>query len=143
MDYAATEPDNITRFHASNMCFHIDSDTAYIVQPKARSRVVGLYYLSENPPPPHIRPTTTPKGPILTKFQTIRTVMASAVEAETGPILLNGQQAVPIHTTLIKMAQPHPPTPINTNSATSYGILTSNMRQTRSNVFDMQFHWMH
>ena len=81
MDYAATQPDAIVRFHASNMCLHIDIDAAYIVQPKARSCAVGHYYLSNNPSPPHIRPTPTPNGPILTKCQTIRTVMASAAEA--------------------------------------------------------------
>ena len=31
-----------------------------------------------------VKPTPTPNGPILTKFQIIRTVMASAVEVETG-----------------------------------------------------------
>ena len=124
------------------MCLHIDSDAAYIVQTKARSRVAGRYYLSNNQPPPHIQPTTTPNVPILTKCQTIRTVMASAAEAETGVIYLNVQQAVPIRTDLIEMGHTQPPTPINTNSLTSYGILIGNMRQKRSKDFDMRFHWM-
>ena len=69
-------------------------------------------------------------------------VMASAVEAESGAIFLNGQQAVPICTALTKMGHPQPPTPIKTDIATSYGILTGNMCQKRSNTFDMRFHWM-
>ena len=68
--------------------------------------------------------------------------MASSAEAETGAILLNGQQAIPIRTALTNMGHPQPPTPIKTNSATSYGILTVNMSRKRSKVFDMRFHWM-
>ena len=68
--------------------------------------------------------------------------MASAAEAETGAIFLNDQQALPIRTALTEMVHPQPPTPVKIDSATSYGILTGNMRQKRSKAFDMQFHWM-
>ena len=142
MDYADTQLDAIIRFHISNIGLHTDSDTAYLVHPKSRSRAARHYHLSDNPPPPHIRPTPTPNGPILTKFQTIRTFMDSAAEAETGAIFLNGQQAVPICTSLIKMGHLQPPTPIKTNSATSYSILAGKMRWKRSKAFDMRFHWM-
>ena len=64
--------------------------------------------------------------------------MASAAEAETGSIFLNGQQAVPICTALIDMGHPQPPNPIKTDSATFYGILTGNMNQKRSKAFDMR-----
>ena len=135
MDYASTQPYAVIRFHVSDMCLHIYSDAAYLFQPKACSRTAGHYYLSNNPPPPHILPTPTPNGPILTKCQTIRTVMASTAEAENGVIFLNSQQAVPIRTDLIEMVHPQPPTPIKTDSATSYGILTGNMRRKRSKYF--------
>ena len=89
MDYAATQPDAAVRFHASDMCLHIDSDAAYLVQSKAFRRASGNFDLTENPPSDNIRPTPSPNGPILTKCQTIRTVMASSVEAETSAIFLN------------------------------------------------------
>ena len=54
MNSAATQPDAIIRFHANDMCLHIDSDAACLVQPKALNRAAGHYYLSNNPPPsPH------------------------------------------------------------------------------------------
>ena len=68
--------------------------------------------------------------------------MASASKAKTGAIFLNGQQDVPIRTDLVKMGHPQPPTPIKTDSATSYGILTVNMRRKRSKDFDRPFHEM-
>ena len=142
MDYAATQPDAIIRFHASDMCLHIDSDAAYFVHPKVRSRAAGHHYLSNNSPPPHIRPTPTANGTILTKCQTIRNVMASNAEAETGSIFFNSQQADPIRTALIKTGHPQPPTPIKTDSATSNGILTGKMRRKRSKAFDVHFHSM-
>ena len=111
VDYAATEPDAVIRFHASDMCLHIDSDTAYIVQPKASSHDAGHYYLRETPPPPLIRPNPTPNIPIISRCQTIRTVISSAAEAETGAIFLNGKQDVHISTNLIEMGHPQPPTP--------------------------------
>ena len=141
-DYAATQRYSIIRFHVSDMYLHIDSNAAYMVQPKAHSRAVGHYYLSNNPPPTHIRSTPTPNELILTTCQTIRTVMDSAAETETGAIFLNGQQAVPILTALIEMGHPQLPTPIKTESATSHGILTSNMCRKRSKDFDMRFYWM-
>ena len=41
MEYAATQPDAVIWLHASNMCLHIDSDAAYIVQTKARICAAG------------------------------------------------------------------------------------------------------
>ena len=142
IEYAATQPDAIIHFIASDMCLHIDSDAAYPVQPKSRSRAANHFYLINTPPPHPIRPTPTPNGPILTKCQTIRTVMASATEAETGVIFLNGQQAVPMCMTLIEMGHPQPPTPIKTDIKTFHGILPVNMRRKRSKAFDMRFNWM-
>ena len=68
--------------------------------------------------------------------------MASAAEAETGAIFLNGKQAAPIRTALTEMGHPQPPTPIKTNRTTSYSILPGNMPRKRSNAFNMRFHWM-
>ena len=44
LNYVATFPSVILRYHASNMHLHIDSDAAYFVALKAKSRIAGLYY---------------------------------------------------------------------------------------------------
>ena len=46
MDYVYTNPDVYIRFYASDMILNIDSDAAYLVAPKSRSRVAGYFYLS-------------------------------------------------------------------------------------------------
>ena len=49
MDYLATYPNAYIRYYASDMVLNIDSDAAYLVAPKARSRVAGYYHLTNNP----------------------------------------------------------------------------------------------
>ena len=49
MDYAATYPDIFIRYYANDMILHVDSDAAYLVAPKAKSRTSGYFYLSNNP----------------------------------------------------------------------------------------------
>ena len=43
MDYLHTHPDAKLRYHKSEMQLHIDSDAAYLVVPKAKSRVSGYF----------------------------------------------------------------------------------------------------
>ena len=47
LDYVSTYPNVTIRYHASNIKFHIDSDAAYLVMPKARSRVAGFFNLGQ------------------------------------------------------------------------------------------------
>ena len=49
LDYAATYPNAFIRYYASEMILHVDSDAAYNVMPKARSRIAGYYYLAVKP----------------------------------------------------------------------------------------------
>ena len=47
MDYLHTHLDAKSRYHKSDMQLYIDSDTIYLVAPKAKSRVSGYFYLSK------------------------------------------------------------------------------------------------
>ena len=93
------------------MCLHVDSDAAYLVLPKARSRLAGNYFLSDLPKPNTL---IRPNGPILTECKTIQTVVASAAEAKTYGIFHNAQTALPIRYLLQQMGHPQPPTPLKT-----------------------------
>ena len=84
MDYAATYPNTKLRYFASDMILHIDSDAAYLVQDNARSRIAGYYILSPYPSPAPTIPKPAPNAPILVECKTLRSVVASAAEAETG-----------------------------------------------------------
>ena len=45
MDYLHTYPNDYIRFYARDMILHIDSDAAYLVAPKSRSRIAGYFHL--------------------------------------------------------------------------------------------------
>ena len=141
-DYALTHPSATIKYHASDMILHVESDAAYLVLPKARSRYAGFFHLAEHPPEPPAIPKPTINGAINVECKTIRNVVGSAAEAETGGVYFNAQRAIPIRIALEEMGHPQPPTPIKTDNATALGYIYNNIKQKRSKSFDMKYHWL-
>ena len=79
IDYAATYPSIFIQYHVSDMALYTDSDAAYLVMHKARSRISGYYHVSNHPKNTN---TLTLNGPILIGCKTIRAVVISVAEAE-------------------------------------------------------------
>ena len=130
------------RFHASDMCLHIDSDAAYLVMPGARSRLAGYHYLSNYPSNP---PTTTPiplNGAVLIECRTIRHVVASAAEAETAGLFYNAQSGLILRQILEDLGHPQPPTPLKTDNTTANSFVHANMKMRRSKTWDKNLHWL-
>jgi hypothetical protein len=144
LDYLSTHPDATIRYHASDMILAVCSDAAYLVLPNARSRAAGHFFLTDLAGATMPTPSPKPNGSIHVLCKTLRSVAASASEAETGALFLNAQAAVPLLTTLLEMGHPQPPTgtPLETDSATAVGILRSTVRMKRSKAFDMRYHWL-
>jgi hypothetical protein len=119
------------------MILKITSDAAYLVQPKARSRVAVHYHLGW-------RNNDRVNGPLDVLCQTLKNVVSSAAEAETGGVYVGGKHACPIRTALEEMRHPQPVTgtPFDTDNNTAQGILNSKMRQKLSKSFDMRYWWM-
>ena len=90
MDYTARYPNAKLRYFASNMILHVNSDAAYLVQPEAHSRLAGYYIFSNHPPPVPIILKQAINAPIQIEYKTLRSVVASTVEAETGYLFHNG-----------------------------------------------------
>ena len=136
MYYLHNHPDAVVRFHASDMILYIESDSAYLVLPKARSRVASIFYLSN---------ATSGRPPLNGAMQvickTLHKVVSSAAKAETGGIFVGGQQAVPIITALSELnhQQPASGTCISNDNSTAKGVLTANLRQNLSKAFDMRY----
>ena len=137
LDYAATHPNAVIRYHASDMALHVDTDAAYLVLPNAKSRIAGHYYLSDHPQHRPTKPDPHPNGPIHTECKTLRTVVSSAAEAECGGPYINAQNAIPIRDALIAIGHPQAPTPIKTDNATALGIVSNLMKPKRSKTWDM------
>eukprot|EP00978_Attheya_sp_CCMP212_P001211 scaffold2532_cov42-Attheya_sp.AAC.3 len=71
MNYCATHPDAEIIYRRSNMILQIDSDTAYLVAPKARNRAAGFFYLGN-------KDGSLFNGPIFILTKIIQAVMSSA-----------------------------------------------------------------
>jgi len=139
MDYAATYPDVFVRYYASDMVLHVDSDAAYLVSPKAKSRISGFFYMSDHPEKTH---QPTPNGAILVECKTLRHVVASAAEAEIAGVFHNAQVALEIRRILEVLNHPQPPTPIKTDNSTANGFIHNNIHQKRSKSWDMRYYWL-
>ena len=139
MDYVNTYKEAYIRYKASDMVLHIDSDAAYLVAPKARSRVAGYFHLSDHPSKTQ-HPTLN--GAIHVECKTLRHVVSSAAEAETGGVYHNAQTAIPIRIILQALNHPQPPTPIKTDNSTAHGFIHDNIHQKRSKSWDMRYYWL-
>ena len=139
MDYMATFPNVFLRFHASNMILNVDSDAAYLVAPKARSRIAGYFQLNSCPKPSYSKEVN---GAIMVTCTTLRHVVSSAAEAETAGVYCNAQSAIPIRTILHALNHPQPPTPIKTDNTTTSAFVHDNIQQKRSKSWDMRYHWL-
>ena len=106
------------------MILNVDSDAAYLVHPKARSRAGGYLFLGN-------ADRTQFNGFILVLAKIIKNVMASAAEAEVGALYMNAQEALAIRQCLIELGHPQPPTPMKTDNSTAQGILNGTIKQKR------------
>jgi hypothetical protein len=147
LNYCATHPDAIVRYHASDMILHVESDASYLTAPKARSRAAGYQYLSSRPldptkPPSPDDPPPPANGAINVFCQILREVVSSAAEAELAALFHNGKEACPIRTCLAELGYPQPPTTIITDNSTAFGIANDTVKQKRSKAIDMRFYWI-
>ena len=145
MDYLWTYPDAVIRFNKSDMILYVDSDAAYLVLPKARSRAGGHFYLGQQPPSlPHKPITTFSNGPVLTICKGLRHVVSSAAEAETGAAFHNSKETIIVRRLLHILGHPQhlDGTPFKMDNVVTNGFIHSNIRQRQSKSWNMKYHWM-
>ena len=136
LDYAASQEEPVLTFRSSDMILAGHSDAGYLNERRARSRVGGHWFCSEN--------TNIPKdnGAILNIAQVIKAVMSSAAEAELGGLYINAREAVYLRKILEAMGHPQPRTPLQTDNSTAEGVVNKNVQPKRTKAMDMRFHWL-
>lgn len=138
LDYAATHPDAVVQFKASDMQLKVHSDASYLSEPQARSRAAGHFFLDNQAP-------NTPlgnNGAILNPTGTLKHVVSSAAESEVGGLFVNAKEATSIRTTLTEMGWKQQPTDLITDNSTAHGIANGSIKQQRSKAMDMRFYWI-
>jgi hypothetical protein len=134
-DYAATHPDAIITYQASDMVLPGHSDASYLSETNARSRAGGHFFMSNDKAIP------SNNGAILTISQIIKAVMSSALEAEIGALYINCKEAIPARHTPEYLGHKQPPTPMQTDNTTALGVGNNNiMKKIKS--MDMKYHWL-
>ena len=97
LDYVATYPNDGILFRKRDMILAAHADAGFLNESRAISRAGAHIFLSENAPKPK------PNGPILKIAQIIKTVMASAAEAEMSALFITAKKMIPLRHTLIEM----------------------------------------
>jgi hypothetical protein len=98
LQYAVTWSDASITYNASNMQLRAFSDASHISETKSRPRAGGVLYLGGTDPSP--ADPTSLNGSIVCISSIIRTVAASASEAEYAALFLVGQTAAGLRSTL-------------------------------------------
>ena len=86
MDYTVTYLSIYIRFYVSDMILLVDSDTAYLVMPKVKSRIAGYFQLND-----YSKRVPYPKlnRAILVECKTLKHIVLLATEAKTVGIFHN------------------------------------------------------
>jgi hypothetical protein len=135
LDYASTHTDAIVMYHTSDMVLLGHSKALYLSKSKARSRIGGHFFMSNNTAkPPN-------NGAILIIALIIKAVMSLAVEAEVGAFYINCREAISTRHTLEFMGHPQPPIPMQTDNTTALGIVNNNIIK-KLKAMDMKHHWL-
>jgi hypothetical protein len=119
------------------MILHIHSNASYLSVSNVRSRLGGLFFLSNNPPE-----QDKLNGSILNVASVIKNVVASTAESKVGVCFHNAQSGTPLRVTLTELGHFQPLTPLRTDNSTAFGILNETIKQKRSKAMDMRYNWL-
>ena len=132
----ATYPDDGIIFRKSDMILAAHADADFLNKSKARSRAGAHIFLSENDSKPKLN------GPVLTIAQIIKTVIASAAEAEMAALCIKAKKMIPLHNTLIEMGWQQPHKPIQTDNSTAVGFTNKEIVNEATKSADMKLWWL-
>jgi hypothetical protein len=121
LNYVATHPDAILTYAKSNMILGSHSNTSYLSKPKAQSHAGGHFFLSDG------SNDAPNKNAVLNTSQIIISVMSLAAKAKLSKLYINAREAVPYQTLHKEMGHKQPPTPIQTDNSTAFGVVTNNI----------------
>ena len=136
MDYCATHPDAIIRYHASDMILALHSDGSYLSEPNSKSRAAGHYYLTNK------GTQDLNNGAILTLTKIIKHVMGSAGETEVASLYYNCKNAVVLRRALNEMGHLQPKTTVITDNSTAEGLINKTMTPRRAKTYDQRTNWL-
>ena len=134
-DYSHDNPDAVKLYVVRNMILFTDSDASYLIEPEAKNRAGGFFYLGN-------KDDKLLNGSISVLTKIIKFVMASAAKEEITVLFMNAKLAVSIRQALIEMGHPQSATKIITDDCTADGFVNNTIKQNRSKTIDTRFYWL-
>ena len=126
------------------MVLWVHSDGAYLVEPNAKSRVGGHFFLSDFISDASKLSQIVPRlnGPIHILCRILKSIVSSAAECEIAAAFENGLDAVVIRRALIEMGHPQPPTPIQVDNTIAQRFIDGTIKEKRTKSIDMKYYWL-
>ena len=81
-------------------------------------------------------------APIHVECKTLKHVVSSAAEAETGGLYSNCTFAIPLRQMLAALGHPQGITPVKTDNQTAASFVNNNLKAKRSKTWDMRYFWL-
>lgn len=138
LQYAASHPNAIIQYKASDMRYVIHSDGSHLSERNATSRAGGFGFLTNNGEENDMNIN----GAVECISKIIPSVTASVCETEYAAQFINGQSAEGIRNTLSDLGYPQQATTIVADNKCAVGLANNTMKQRRSKSIDMQYHWI-
>jgi len=136
LDYLATHPNDGITYKASNMILAAHSDASYLSESKSRSRAGAHIFLSNDDPIPQSN------GPLLSIAAVLRSVYASAGEAELAALFKCAQEMIPLRNALEEMGWKQPRSPIQVDNSTAAGYVNNTIIARRIRSLEMRLNWL-
>ena len=136
LDYCATYPNDGITFSASKMIACAHSDASYASEEGSRSRAGAHIFLSNDDPIPQSN------GPLQSNSTVMRSVYASAGEAETAALFNCAQLMVPLRNALTEMGWTQPRSPIQVDNSTAEGFSNNTIIIKRMRAIEMRLNWL-
>ena len=139
LNYCSTYPEAVLTYVNSDMVLHIHTNASFLSEPKAKSRVGGYFFISNNTNPSQ---AAHHNAPVHVICQILKNVLVSASEAEYCGMFENAQTGVIFRALLHKLGHKQPLTPIRTDNTTAADIINDTIKWNRSRTIDMRYHWL-
>ena len=136
LDYAASHPDAVLTYQASEMDLAGHSNALYLSQksPVAEQVDISLCQTTQR------FHATMEQCSRFSKI--IKAVMSSAAEAELGAIFINCKEAIPARQELEEMGHKHTPKSMQSDNTTAQGVFTNRISSKSLKSMDMRLHWL-
>lgn len=136
LDHLALHPNDGITYKASKMVLAAHSDASYLSETKSRSRAGAHIFLSNDDPIPQSN------GPVQSNASVLRSVYASAGEAELAALFKCAQDMVPLRNALEEMGWKQPRSPIQVDNSTAEGYVNNTIIAKRIRSLEMRLNWL-